>query len=108
MQVRQMGLSYKSAKDLRSRVEILPPTPQWGSLPLKTHPDFPAKHQLDLYYRNPLECIEALMQNPMVIDFIGYSPMRIYRSAARVLRVYNEWLSGSAAWDVQVKDLSLL
>ena len=42
------------------------------------------------------------MQNPLVQDHISFSPFRLYESAAKVMRVYTEWLSGDQAWDIQV------
>lgn len=42
------------------------------------------------------------MRNPLVVDAIGYSPVRVYRAAAQMVRVYSGWLTGESAWDVQV------
>jgi hypothetical protein len=55
-----------------------------------------------LYHRDPLLCLQHLMQNPLVQDQISFSPFKLYESAAKVMRVYTEWLSGDRAWDMQV------
>ncbi|TFK59814.1 hypothetical protein BDN72DRAFT_723748, partial [Pluteus cervinus] len=107
--IRRLDLSFKTAKSLRSLVELLPQGPVWKSIPIRTRQA--TKQKLHLYYRNPLQCIEAILQNPLVTDYISYSPVRVYRSAQKTVRVYSEWLSGSAAWEMQEllpKDATLL
>lgn len=69
---------------------------------IPTQTGFPIKKPIYLYYRDPIECLEAIMQNPLVTDAIGYSPVRVYRAATRMVRVYSGWLTGDSAWDVQV------
>ena len=68
----------------------------------KITPANPTKNDLVLYYRNPLECLESLMRNPLFKDHISFSPFRLYESAAKASRIYTEWLSGEAAWQMQV------
>jgi hypothetical protein len=98
-----MGLSFSTSKDLRSRVEILPSVPQWKSKPwptlVKTH------RPLTLYYRNPLELLESLLQNPLVQDHLHYTPFRKFEVAEKAMRVYSEWLSGDVAWEMQASEL---
>ncbi|KAJ7205926.1 hypothetical protein B0H12DRAFT_1034874, partial [Mycena haematopus] len=94
-----MHLSFTSAKDLRSRIETLPAGPQWKAVPWKTH--FATKKPLTLYYRDPLECLEALLANPLIQDFIHFTPFRLWKTAEKLTRVYTEWLSGNVAWNIQ-------
>ncbi|KAJ7114401.1 hypothetical protein C8R44DRAFT_832941 [Mycena epipterygia] len=94
--IKKIGLSFTTTKDLRSRYEILPKVPQWTAKPWV--PEFSVKKPLTLYYRDPLECLQSLLQNPLVQDHIGYSPFRLYESAKRG---YTEWLSGDDAWEKQ-------
>ena len=65
--------------------------------------DFPTKNNLVLYYRDPVLCLQYLMQNPLVKDHISFSPFKLYESAARLMRIYTEWLSGDQAWNIQVR-----
>lgn len=99
-QVQKMNLSFQTAKDMRSRIESLPPGPQWKAIPWK--PSHPTKTPLTLFYRDPLECLQALLSNPLVQDFIEYTPFRLWDSSAKLMRKYSEWLSGDAAWNIQV------
>jgi hypothetical protein len=102
LQVKKMNLSFSTSKALRSRIETLPRGPQWKAKPW-TSP-FPLKRPLILYYRDPLELIESLLQNPLIQSHIHYSPVRLYTTAERVMRKYNEWLSGDVAWEMQASD----
>ncbi|KAF9522047.1 hypothetical protein CPB83DRAFT_740325, partial [Crepidotus variabilis] len=58
----EIGLSFRTAKDLRSHAEILPAGPRWTSKPMST--TTPTKKPTTLYHRNPLECMESLMRSP--------------------------------------------
>lgn len=117
-----MGLSFQTAKDLRNRAEILPnfkPQPRvshpgqnlhWVADPRqglrwiskKIDPESPTKNDIVLYYRDPLLCLQYLMQNPLVKDHISFSPFKLYENATKLLRIYTEWLSGDIAWNMQV------
>ncbi|KAJ7681615.1 hypothetical protein B0H17DRAFT_1138365 [Mycena rosella] len=63
--------------------------------------EFPTKRPLTLFYRNPVELLETLLQNPLVQDHIHYTPFRLYTTAAKTMRAYSEWLSGDLAWELQ-------
>ncbi|KAF7343798.1 hypothetical protein MSAN_01960800 [Mycena sanguinolenta] len=95
----KMNLSFSSAKDLRSRVESLPSGPEWKVTAWRT--PTPTKKPLMLYYRNPVECVQALLSNPLIQDFIHYTPFRLWETAEKLMRVYTEWLSGDVAWKIQ-------
>ncbi|KAJ7741685.1 hypothetical protein B0H16DRAFT_1728463 [Mycena metata] len=95
----KMHLSFKNSKDLRSRIEILPRGPQWKSVPWRT--EYPTKSPLTVYYRDPLECLQHLLSNPLVKDHIHFTPFRLWANADKLMRVYTEWLSGDAAWKMQ-------
>ena len=79
---------------------MLPSGPSWKSLPIS--PLYPTKNKMYLYYRNPVECLESLMRNPLLEDHIEFTPFKLFESALKTMRVYTEWLSGDAAWSMQV------
>ena len=64
---------------------------------------YPTKNKIYLYYRDPVECLRSLMRNPLLKDCIEFTPRRLYTSAEKLVRVYTEWLSGEAAWSMQVR-----
>ncbi len=100
LQIKDAHLSFSTAKDLRSRAEVLPVGPKWMSKRVET--PIPTKKPIELFYRNPVDCLQALLRNPLLKDHISFSPFRLYESAAKVMRTYTEWLSGDAAWYMQV------
>ncbi|KAI6037268.1 hypothetical protein BKA83DRAFT_4120792 [Pisolithus microcarpus] len=56
-----------------------------------------------LYFRDSLECIEALFNHPYYADHMMYTPFRVFTSAERVIREFSEWMSGDMAWQMQSK-----
>ncbi|KAG1893892.1 uncharacterized protein F5891DRAFT_1131119 [Suillus fuscotomentosus] len=56
---------------------------------------------LKLRMRDPVECLESLFSNPLFHDKLNFVPCRMYKTAAQLLRVYSEWLTGNSAWDTQ-------
>lgn len=60
------------------------------------------KNPIRLFWRDPVECLEALFSNPLFHDKLDFVPRRVYTTAARLTRVYSEWLTGNFAWEFQV------
>lgn len=102
-QVKGLNLSFGTAKKLRGLAELLPKGPVWQCKIWKTV--YPTKKKLTLFYRDPLECIQSILHNPLMKDHIEFKPLHIFQSASRVMRVYTEWMTGNAAWSMQVSPL---
>ncbi|KAJ7891457.1 hypothetical protein B0H13DRAFT_1625951 [Mycena leptocephala] len=101
-----MNLSFKTANDLRSQIERLPKGLVWKATRWETN--YPTKRPLALYFRDPPECLQSLLGNPLVQDFIQYTPFRLWNCAAKLMRVYTEWLSGDVAWRMKASYLDSL
>ncbi|KAJ7029159.1 hypothetical protein C8F04DRAFT_1212028 [Mycena alexandri] len=97
----KMHLSFRTAKDLRSRIEILPKGPEWKAIPWQT--EYATKSPLTLYYRDPLECLQYLLSNPLIQDHVQFMPFRLWANSDKLMRIYTEWLSGDVAWNMQEK-----
>ncbi|KAF8800937.1 hypothetical protein BYT27DRAFT_7227077 [Phlegmacium glaucopus] len=97
--VKNIGLSFHTTKDLRNRAEMLPVGPSWKSKPWPTA--FPTKQKLFLYYRDPIDCLQSILHNPLVQDYIQFHSFQLFWSVEGAIRVYTEWLSGNAAWEMQ-------
>jgi len=100
LKVRQMPLSFRTAKELRGRAEILPSGPEWKCRNMTT--THPTKQPVRLYYRDPIDCLQALFRNPLLLNHVQLTPYRLFKTAERIVRVYSEWMSGNAAWEMQV------
>ncbi|KAF9035863.1 hypothetical protein BJ165DRAFT_1355211, partial [Panaeolus papilionaceus] len=99
--IKLLPISFRAVQDLYSRAEQLPSGPRWVASSMT--PTLPTKNTVTLYYRNPVECIQALMRSPLVQDFIQFTPFKLYEMCAKTMRIYTEWLSGDAAWFMQEK-----
>lgn len=96
-----MPLSFRTAKDLRARVEQLPSGPRWKFEVVPT--THPTKQPVHLYYRDALECVESLFNHPYFSNKMDFTPFRLFTTAERIVRVYTEWMSSDSAWEMQVR-----
>jgi hypothetical protein len=107
VQIRKLALSFQSAKDFRSRVEILPKGPPWMSTTV--HFDgYPTKAPITLYYRDSLKCMAFLMRNPLFDGLIDWTPRRCFMDSLQNTRVFGEWATSEGAWELQVRLLFIL
>ncbi|KIM69832.1 hypothetical protein SCLCIDRAFT_102953, partial [Scleroderma citrinum Foug A] len=97
--IQQLPISFQSARELCLHVEMLPSGPHWKSHTLQ--PWITTKCQVILYYRNPVECIQSLLSHPLFVPHISFIPQKVWTSFAQVVCVYQEWLLGNHAWDLQ-------
>ena len=99
-QIRRLGLSFKTAKTLRALVELLPGGPKWVSQEIHI-PDYSTKAPIVVYYRDPIECVKWILQNPIYSNRLRYSPER--RSTPDGNREYGDWITSDGAWFMQVR-----
>ena len=64
-------------------------------------PGYETKDPLVFYYRDPMECIEFLLKNPLFSGKIEYQPRQDFDLSGS--RVYGEWITSDGAWDIQVR-----
>ena len=79
---------------------MLPSSPCWKSHTLQ--PRIMTKCQVVLYYGDPVECIQSLLSHPLFAPHISFIPQKVWMSSAQVVHIYQEWLLGNHAWDLQV------
>ncbi|KAF9225584.1 hypothetical protein BS17DRAFT_699757, partial [Gyrodon lividus] len=79
--------------------ELLPTGPRWQCRIIPT--THPTTEPVCLYWRDPLDCIEALLNNPCFADKLDFAPQCVYTTAEKLVHMYSEWLTGQAAWDMQ-------
>ncbi|KAI6012907.1 hypothetical protein BKA83DRAFT_4130711 [Pisolithus microcarpus] len=100
-----LPLSFWTAKELRSRIELLPTTPHWNYRIIAT--SYPMKSPAILYFHDSLECIEALFNHLYYADHMMYTPFRVFTSVERVIREFSEWMSGDMAWWMQMSPVTM-
>ena len=104
-QIKALPLSFHTANELRKRAELLPSGPRWKSQEILT--SHPTKRPVFLYWRNSLELLQYLFNCPKFRTSMELTPYRLYETAARLCRVYMEWMLGDDAWSMQVSFLPL-
>ncbi|KAE9395610.1 hypothetical protein BT96DRAFT_784031, partial [Gymnopus androsaceus JB14] len=77
-------LQLESAK----RVDLLPSVPEWSFQVIPTDVCFPSKNPLILYFRDPVECLQDIPKSPLIQDSLNFSPLEIFTSSAKLVRVY--------------------
>ncbi|KAG2123729.1 hypothetical protein DEU56DRAFT_701519, partial [Suillus clintonianus] len=101
LMIQKLRLSFSNTRELRSRAEMLPNGPNWKCQVVPSV--YPTKHPIRLFWRDPIECLESLFSNPLFHDKLDFIPRHVYKTAAHLLQVYSEWLTGDAAWEMQTQ-----
>lgn len=57
---------------------------------------------VELWCRNPVECIQELIGNPAFKDYLAYLPERVYTDEEGTNRQYDEMWTADWWWDMQV------
>jgi hypothetical protein len=83
---------------------MLPSGPKWRAKPWNV--GHATKSAITLYYRDPIECVASLFNSPLLADQLDLVPYRLYETAEKTLRIYDEWMSGDNAWEMQVSNLT--
>ncbi|KAI6094733.1 hypothetical protein EDD16DRAFT_1443403, partial [Pisolithus croceorrhizus] len=92
-------LSFCLGKQLHAHAEVLLSVLAW--LCEELEPGSPTKHPVCLFYQQPLECLQSLLSHPLLAPHISFVLQRVWTPAARVCHIYDEWLSGDQAWEIQ-------
>lgn len=101
LQVQARPLSFSSAQEMRSRIELLPSPPRWKQEEIKITGGS-TKEPLILFFRDGLECFRYLFGNPNFASYMDYAPRRDYANATKSERLYTEMMTGDHAWRLQV------
>ncbi|KAF8833335.1 hypothetical protein BDN67DRAFT_874869, partial [Paxillus ammoniavirescens] len=73
--IRQVPLSFRTGRQLRAQMEILPPGPTWFCEPIQ--PEGCTKNTVRLFYRQPIECLQAILSNPILGPYISFVPRKV-------------------------------
>ncbi|KAF8132943.1 hypothetical protein EV363DRAFT_1163244, partial [Boletus edulis] len=100
--VKQLWLSFQTALRLRGLAEILPQIPPWKCKHVDTSP-----HKTTtiarLFYRDTVDCLQTLLNNPLFTDSLDFSPYCVFTTAQRLVWVYGKWMSGDVTWKIQTE-----
>jgi hypothetical protein len=57
---------------------------------------------VELWRRNPLDCVRELIGNPAFKDVMEYAPEMVFKDSSGQNRIFDEMSSGDWWWEVQV------
>ena len=101
-------LSFYNSYSFLKKVDMLPIGPEWKCSIIEVTGDLldddgnTMSEHLELWHRDPVECVKALIGNPAFKEYISYVPERVYIDDEGKVRVFDEMWTGNWWWDTQV------
>ncbi|KAI6010391.1 hypothetical protein BKA83DRAFT_4068620 [Pisolithus microcarpus] len=105
--VRNSGVTFNSTRSFLKKVDKLRTGPAWTCEMIDVVGDVVGedgalKHeQLELWRRDPVECMEELIGNPAFRDQMAYEPERAYADEKGENRIYDEMWTADWWWEMQ-------
>ena len=90
------------------KIDSLPTGPKWELVELSVEGKGLSGNgemvteKVELWRRDPVECIRELFSNPAFKDNIHYKPQKTYSNKSKTERVYGEMWEGQWWWKTQV------
>ncbi|KAG1895257.1 uncharacterized protein F5891DRAFT_960358 [Suillus fuscotomentosus] len=56
---------------------------------------------LQIFYWDPIECLQSLLSHPMLADSFDFIPHKVYAEAEHAVHVYYGFMTGDRAWKLQ-------
>lgn len=100
--------SYKDKNNFFNKVDALPQGPQWTCTPFTVTGDVLdyngelKQEELDLWTRDPVECVRELIGNPLFAESMAYAPEQVFSGSDKEERIFNEMWTADWWWRVQV------
>ncbi|KAI0687640.1 hypothetical protein BC835DRAFT_1286335 [Cytidiella melzeri] len=94
------GLSFKNKQSFFAKVDSLPKGPNWQCEVWEVKGTEVDENEnmrtevVELWKRNPVECIKDLLANPMFADHMRYEPERLYEDKDGKRPIFNEMWTG--------------
>ncbi|KAI0690630.1 hypothetical protein BC835DRAFT_1280656 [Cytidiella melzeri] len=101
------GPAYTNKSKLYQAVDALPSGPGWKCQELVQTGDLvdaegrPLTESLELWFRDPIDCVRELLGNPMFKNLLAYAPERVYRDSQGRVRHIDETWTANWWWEVQ-------
>ncbi|KIJ50249.1 hypothetical protein M422DRAFT_245496 [Sphaerobolus stellatus SS14] len=101
--------SYLDKHNLLEKVDSLPGGAGWTCYSFSIRGDMldyngeRITEELDIWFRDPVECVRELMGNPIFRNVLKYAPERLYNDKEKLEQVYNEMWTAEWWWDLQGK-----
>lgn len=107
---KKTNVSYKSNRTFLEKIDTLPTHgPQWTCDIIDSPGDRldedgkpMAPEELELWHRDPIECVQELLSNPAFVNHLKFGPERVYLDERRTNRHYDEMWTADWWWIKQV------
>ncbi|KAE9391917.1 hypothetical protein BT96DRAFT_1000839 [Gymnopus androsaceus JB14] len=93
-------LSFATAQKLQERVELLLPVPEW-KFRLTNFSSLSQQNTSHLIVSGSAGMFAGYTKSPLIYDSLNLTPLEIFTSSAKLVRVYESWLSGKRANEMQ-------
>ncbi|KAH9916939.1 hypothetical protein B0H21DRAFT_816102 [Amylocystis lapponica] len=99
--------SFHNKDAFLGAIDTLPSGVDWQCQDIQMTGDVPDQdgnlsvEHLELWFRNPLECIRELLSNPAFKDVLKYAPERHFADKNKDAQVTSEMWTGEWWWDLQ-------
>ncbi|KAG0696903.1 hypothetical protein DFH29DRAFT_812529 [Suillus ampliporus] len=99
--------SFHNNRSFLQRVDALPHGPGWNCKKVsvkgnRTDENGQSLHEdLELWTRDPVECIKELIGNPLFKEYMVYAPSRAYEDEAGTKRIIDDMWTADWWWDKQ-------
>ncbi|KAJ7131790.1 hypothetical protein C8R43DRAFT_895475 [Mycena crocata] len=110
-QNKKVHLSFHNNRAFLKKIDQLPTGPDWtckivtaAGNRLDENGEL-MKEELELWMRDPVECIKELMSNPAFRDHMAYAPERVYgtKEGREDSRIFDEMWTAEWWWELQQK-----
>jgi hypothetical protein len=109
----KLNPSFRNKNQLLDCIDTLPSGVPWNCHDIEVKGDLPdlekdptgmtmRTERLELWFRDPLACVEELIGNPALREGMKFAPERVYEDSEGQQQVIDEMWTGSWWWDVQV------
>lgn len=104
-----MNPSFHNSHALLKRIDSLPSGPRWtctSFIVTGDKTDSAGCHrteEVELWHRNPVECIADLFGNPKFKGKQAYAPVRVFKNPDGTNREYSEMWTSNWWWEIQVR-----
>ena len=104
-----MNLSFHNSRSLYQKVDKLPTGPQWTCELVTITGDLVndngtvTKEVVELWHRDPVECVRELIGKQEFDGHIAYRPERVFVDERGRERKYDEMWTAEKWWELQVR-----
>jgi len=106
--MQKSGVSFENAHSFLKRVDSLYTGPGWTCETINVEGDVVGedgtmkRETVELWRRDPVECVEELIGNPALREMMAYVPERADADAKGENRIYDKMWTGEWWWETQV------